>query len=241
MQIAICEDELFYRESLQEKIELWSSRANFHGLHVVPFASSEDFLYQWKTGIQFDLIFLDIQFHNEMNGMELAHHIRETDSNVSIVFISNSEAYLSEGYTVNAIRYLSKPIKYEDIARCLDIVSRQYDLSHDKYFVLLEPGGRLAIRYNDILYFEASSPYTYIYTYEKMIKVRFRFTDILAKLPAELFITCHRSYIVNLSHIRSVRKRELTLSNGTALPISKPYAAALGHAFDNYYLGGGSL
>ncbi|MEF9880370.1 MAG: LytTR family DNA-binding domain-containing protein [Clostridia bacterium] len=239
MQIAICEDELFYRNAIQEKIALWSQNADFHGIHVIPFESSEDFFYQWKTGMEIDLIFLDIQFHNEMDGMELAHRIRETDANVAIVFISNFEAYLSEGYTVNAMRYLSKPVKYEDIAICLEIVSRQYTLSHDKYFVHVESGGRLAVRYNDILYFEARSPYTYIYTYDKASKIRLRFADVLEKVPTELFITCHRSYIANLAHIRNVRKNELTLSNQATLPISKPYADALGRAFDHYYLGGG--
>ena len=139
--------------------------------------------------------------------------------------------------SVSALRYLSKPINYEDIAPCLDIAYKQYTLSHNEFFILSDAGKRIAIRHAEILYFEARSPYSLIYLRgeSQAIKLRYRFSDFLQKLPEELFIPCHRSYIVNLMHIRGFKRTELLLSNGERLPISRAYVASLSHAFDSYY------
>ena len=55
------------------------------------------------------------------------------------------------------------------------------------------------------------------------------------KLPQELFIPCHRSYIVNLMHVRCLKRTELFLSDGKRLPVSRPYGNTLNAAFDSYY------
>ena len=68
-----------------------------------------------------------------------------------------------------------------------------------------------------------------------------RFTDLRKKLPVELFILCHRSYIVNIMHVRSIRKNELSISTGQALPVSRSQADAVSEAFDSYYQRGGSF
>ena len=240
MQVIVCEDDKIYQKSIQEKIARWSKVNHHADVMVRIFSSSEDLLEQWSHGIKADMILLDIMFDNEINGMELAKHIRQTDVYVPIVFITNSEAYIRDGYMVCALRYLSKPVCYDDIAPCLDIAYKQYTLSHNEFFILTEGGNRYAIRHAEILYFEAHSPYLRIFRQdEQEMKFRYRFADILPKLPQELFIPCHRSYIVNLIHIRGLKRTELLLSNGKILPVSKPYVEILNRAFDAYYQEGG--
>ena len=130
MQIIICEDDTMFQMSILEKIEYWSEVSGHGEVKVSLFSSSEDLLEKWGHGINADVIFLDIQFDNELNGMELARLIRLTDAYVPIVFITNSEAYIREGYAIRALRYLGKPISYSDIAPCLDIAYKQHSLSH---------------------------------------------------------------------------------------------------------------
>lgn len=240
MQVIVCEDDLTYQKSIREKIAHWSEVNHHADIKVRLFSSSEDLLEHWSHGIEADIIFLDIMFENEINGMDLAKQIRQTDVYVPIVFITNSEAYIRDGYMVCALRYLSKPIRYDDIAPCLDIAYKQYTLSHNEFFILTEGGCRHAIRHAEILYFEAQSPYVSIFQQNgSEIKLRYRFADIIPKLPQELFIPCHRSYVVNLIHIRGLKRTELLLSNEKILPVSKPYVALLNRAFDAYYQEGG--
>lgn len=193
--------------------------------------------------MKIDILFLDILFENEMDGMEVARHIRETDEFIPIVFVTNSEAFVKEGYSVHAFRYLSKPICYDDVALCLDVAYKQYTLAHNEYLIIADSGRRLAIRHDEILYLEAQSPYTLIYmqNISKPHKIRYRFQDLLLKLPCELFSPCHRSYIVNMIHVRCIKRTELILSNGHVLPVSRPYAKALDAAFDSYYQEGGVI
>lgn len=237
MHIIVCEDDSLYLKSIPEKIMRWSEENGHADITIQTFASSEEFLQAWGEGINTDIIFLDIQFQNEMDGMEVARHIRSTDAHVPIVFITNSDAYIRDGYTVCALRYLGKPVQYEEIAPCLDIAYNQYTLSHNEFLILSSAGRRFAIRHAEILYFEAMSPYTCIFKQgdPSPIQLRYRFSDVLQKLPQELFVPCHRSYIVNLIHVRCVKRTELFLSNGQRLPVSKPYVRILNDAFDSYY------
>lgn len=242
MQIIICEDELLYQKSIDTKIEQWKQLYGYADVKKSFFASSEDFLEQWEKGLDADIIFLDILFHYEMDGMTVAKKIRETDPSILIVFITNSEAYLKEGYQVRAFRYLNKPVCYEDIAQCLDVAYQQHTVTHNEYLILTSTGQRLALRYADILYLEARSPYTVIHIQGKkeVTQVRCRFSELLPKLPEEQFVRCHRSYIVNILHVRRILRRELVLSSSENLPVSRPCTESINAVFDSYYQEGGA-
>lgn len=241
MQIVVCEDEILFQKSISEKIERWQQKKNYPNIQTRFFSSSEDFLERWQKGIQVDILFLDILFTAEMNGMALARQIREKDASMLIVFITNTEAYVKEGYSVRAFRYLNKPVHYGDIAQCLDVAYKQYTIAHNEYLIITASGQRIALRYEDIVCLEAQSPYTVIHLFEKAReeKIRIRFADLVPKLP-EQFIVCHRSYIANIMHIRKIKRKELTMSDGTQLPVSRQYADAINTAFDSYYQEGGS-
>ncbi len=241
MQIIVCEDNRLYQKSICEKIRQWKDETQHHGIKITCFLSSEDFLEQWQKGIKMDIAFLDILFDHELNGMEVAQSIRKRDQNVPIVFITNSNAYIRDGYVVQAFRYLNKPVYYEDIAQCLEVAYERYTLAHNKYFILTNAGNRLAIRYEDILYIETRSPYSIVYhsNSREAIRLRCGIATLLPKLPNELFVMCHRSYIVNIMHMRCIRHRELVLSNQQLLPVSRSYAKEVNEAFDHYYQEGG--
>lgn len=243
MQIIVCEDDSLYQKSLQEKINQWVRESQHDNISVLFLSSSEELLTKWERGLRADILFLDILFDNELDGMEVAKQIRFTDTCIPIVFVTNSEAFIKEGYAVRAFRYLSKPICYDDIAFCLEMAYKQYTLAHNEYFIIAEGAHRIAIRHEEILYLEASSPYTLIWVQsnKEPMKVRFRFLDLQQKLPNELFIPCHRSYIVNIMHVRRVKRHELLLSTGRILSISRSYISDVSAAFDSYYQEGGAF
>lgn len=237
MRIVVCEDEQQYQKSIGDKIYRWQQRSGYAGIKTLFFSSSEDFLEQWEKGLTADIIFLDILFTLEMDGMSVAKKIRAADQSITIVFITNSEAYVKDGYEVRAFRYLNKPVCYDDIAQCLDVAYKQYTLSHNEYLILSATGQRIALRYEDVLFLEAQSPYTLIYAYGKKeaIRIRNRFSELIPRLPEEQFVMCHRSYIVNVIHVRRIKRKELTLSNGTILPISRACMNTVNAVFDSYY------
>lgn len=102
LHIIVCEDEVIYQKTMREKIDHWVERNHHEGVKIVVYNSSEDFLEQWEKGLKADILFLDILFHNEITGMGVAKQIRLTDSMLPIVFVTNSEAFVKEGYAVRA-------------------------------------------------------------------------------------------------------------------------------------------
>lgn len=151
MQIIVCEDEPQFQKTIGVKINQWKQTHDYPSVQILFFKSSEDFLEEWQKGLPVDIIFLDIMFSNEMNGIDIARRIREKDTSMLIVFITNSEIYVKDGYAVRAFRYLNKPICYEDIAQCLDVAYKQYTIANNKYLILTATGQRLAIRYDDVV------------------------------------------------------------------------------------------
>ena len=243
MVIIVCEDERLYQQSIQEHIDRWAQASGHEGIQTRMFASGEDLLAQWDKGLNADILLMDIFFQDEMDGMAVAGQIRRRDEALPIVFVTNSEAYAKDGYALRAFRYLSKPVRYDDIALCLDVAWQQYSLGHKGYLSIQDAGARLLVSHEDILYIEAQRHYTYILKRgeDEPLKVRFRFTDLRKKLPVELFILCHRSYIVNIMHVRGIRKNELVLSAGQSLPVSRACVNQINEAFDSYYQKGGTF
>lgn len=239
MNVIICEDERLYRKSIADNVKQWMLLNKKEDVQILLFSSSEELAGKWEQ-LSADLLFLDIQFIDEMNGMELARLIREKDQHVPIVFVTSTDTYVYEGYNVSALRYLRKPIRYEEIAECMDIGYKQHSLSSNRFFPIVENGSRTLLPYDDILYFEARSPHTIVHMRDKPaeLRLKLRFSELSGKLLSDVFVRCHRSYFVNISHVRSFRRNELLMSNDDILPISRPYLAAISSVFECYYLEG---
>ena len=158
MQVWLCEDDPIFRTSIESKISNWSKANHNFDLSITTFRSSEDLLEHWQLGNHADIFFLDIQIPKELSGLELAKLIRQTDEDVPIVFVTNYAEYVYQGYTVNALRYLKKPVLESDIFPCLDIAYKHYTLCHQESSIISIPNEQIVLRYAEILYLEARSP-----------------------------------------------------------------------------------
>ena len=156
---------------------------------------------------------------------------------VPIVFVTNYAEYVYQGYTVNALRYLKKPVLESDISPCLDIAYKHYTLCHQESSIIAIPGEQIVLQYAEILYLEACSPNLIIKRIGSSsdISFRYRISKVYPLLPSELFAFCHRSYIVNLSKIRILKRTQLVLCSNEVLPISEKYVDELFHKFNAYH------
>ena len=240
MQIVICEDEALYQLALTKAITHWKAASGHYDVSITIFRSSEELLESFNRKLMIDLLFLDIHIPGEMNGLELASKIRESSADVNIVFCTNYCEYVYQGYSVNALRFLTKPIMEEDIFFCCSYTYNRLALHASTCIFLRSGGKRTALRYMEILYIEVRSHNLFITTtvFPKPLRIAARLSDIQSDLPAKLFGHCHRSFIVNVAHIRSLTRSNCLLSNGCLLPVSRTYCDALNRIFDRYHLGG---
>ena len=239
MRIAICDDEIIYRIAIFQAIERWQKVNSINGLLIKQYHSSEELLFDIENGQSYDVLFLDIQIPNEMGGIDLAKRIRELDECTQIVFFTNYSEYACEGYHVNALRYLHKPVHPEQVSECMNIAYRQWTSTQGKCFILENKSEKIVLRYKSVLYIESSGHSIIIHHIQKdnTINIRYKLSQILEKLPETIFVMCNRSYIVNIIYVRKIAYDKVIMSDGEEIAIGKRYRETLRVAFGKYFQG----
>ena len=169
------------------------------------------------------------------SGIELSNIIREKNNKVDIVFVTGFFKYALHGYRVGALQYLMKPINISDLYFCLDKTLERINNRDETSTLILETTKKtIKLDYNEIYYCIMFSPYIDIHTNSEKITLREKISEMENKLPKEYFIRCHRSYIVNVKHIKSIMKNYVLMENGEKIPISRGKYKEINDAFIDY-------
>lgn len=177
-----------------------------------------------------DIAFLDIQMP-EMTGLDIARRIPET---TRVVFTTAYRDYAVEGFRVNALDYLLKPVSY---AEFLEAVGRAKPTSHpaEEAFINVKSEYRLIrIKVSDIIYIEGLKDYIKIHTTtgEKPVLTLMSMKSIEAMLPENTFMRVHRSFIANLSLIKGFEHGRVVYPNAS-IPVSDSYRTFLMQRLQN--------
>ena len=174
-----------------------------------------------------DLVFLDIQMP-EMTGLDIAHRIPEA---TQVVFTTAYRDYAVEGFRVNALDYLLKPVSYDEF---LEAVSRATDRRPvaEQYISVKSEYRLIRIRVADILYIEGLKDYIKIYVSgnPRPILTLMSMKNIENMLPADTFMRVHRSYIANLSRAEALVKGNLVYG-AAIVPVSDSNRQTLSRRF----------
>lgn len=210
MRIAICDDD---EKDLMTLLDAVRDFDAILGAAVCAFSSAADLLSCQES---FDIVILDIEMPPP-NGYEAAKKLAETDPAPVILFLTNSMAYTIRGYGL-AFRYLTKPIDPVSFNHALSDAVREANANR---FVFCLDGACHVIPLDDIYYFEVFNHHTILHTMDKSYTFRATLKEITAQLPKIYFGTPHQSYIVNFRHIKTATARDIHLTNGAVIPISR--------------------
>ncbi len=227
MKIAIVENEWIYTQNLQSLLKQWSEEKQTT-LDVSCFENGASFLNATQKEF-FHLVFMDIQME-EMDGLTCAKKLREMGFNGSIVFLTAFSEYVFEGYHVQALNYLLKPVSYAKISACLNY---KYQELYDEHYIFRNGNDIIQIPYSKIICFSSANHYTEIITPDATYQQLEPIKGILSRLPAR-FHSCHRTAIINEEHVSMIRGHEVVLSNGMVIPISRTYLSTIRTMFLNY-------
>ena len=207
MKIAIVEDEAALANELKQQLQRLAE------YEIIQYESGEQFLFDCAFS-SFDLVFMDIQM-KQMNGLETAKALRQSDPHVAIVFLTNDPGFVFEGYEVDAIRYWLKPIDPRKLQQLLTT------LTIDQPYLLWNQNGELLKLYEaDIYYLESDGHYVLCHHKQGVYRRKSSFKEECERLSAA-FLFCHRSYFVNLDHLYALRKDGLELDTHILLPVSR--------------------
>ena len=227
IRTAICDDLQSDREIVCAYLERWAKERG-NSVTKSMFPSAESFLFQFDDNKAYDLLLLDIEM-KALSGVELARKIREVNREVQIVFISGYNDYISDGYDVEALNYILKPVDYEKFAAVLDKAADKIKKNERAIFFELNDGVVRVPMY-EIVYIEVRANYITVHTTKDELSVKTTLSKIEKELDSRFFRT-NRSYIVNLRYVRRTSKKDVTLLDGTIVPLSRGLYEPLNQAF----------
>ena len=230
IRIAICDDYdeqiLLIRRLLGE----WSADKPF-ALVIDEYVSAESFLFSYPDK-PCDLLLLDIEM-KKISGMELAKKLRAEGDMLPVIFITGYSDYISEGYEVEALHYLLKPVDKEKLFAVLDRYIRRHNSESD--IILKCEDKTLHISPEMIEYCEAVGKKTHVHLSDGSTLICETGIGSLKNILNGDFIFCHRSYIVNLRFVRSIGKTEVNLDSGGVIHLSRRLYKEVNDEFIKYY------
>jgi DNA-binding LytR/AlgR family response regulator len=187
-------------------------------------------VYNYLNKRNVDLIFLDIHMP-ELKGTDLLKGLQNPPK---VIFTTAYREYALEGFELNALDYLLKPISFERFMQAInkyfeqsngdqDVTFHKSKRTEDSFIYVREKNMVHKILTRDILYIESLSDYVIIYYYNKKITVRNTMTAIEEMLPQDDFVRIHRSYIVSIQHISKFTAHSISI-NEKELPIGPSYS-----------------
>jgi DNA-binding LytR/AlgR family response regulator len=213
LKCVVVDDEPMAREIIEAYIaktpnlELMASCKN--AAEAILFAQEDDV----------DLFFLDINMP-EISGLSLAKIIHKK---TQIIFTTAYREYAIDGFNLNVVDYLLKPIAFDRFLQAVQKVSLSEITATNNDFMFVRSDRKMVkIDFNSILYIESLSDYLKIFTTEKTIIIRETISSLEEKLPSKKFIRIHRSFIISLKNITSYTNEFIEI-NHKALPISRSY------------------
>lgn len=230
MKLVICDDnpaDIYYITGL---VGEWR-RQTGAGVEILSFPSAEALLFAWEENRDMDILLLDIEM-GEISGMKLARHLRRAGAAMQIVFITGYMDYIAEGYDVEALHYLLKPVTGERLGQVLDrALERIRTREHMLWLTLQDGVVRLSVY--EIRYLEVMRNYTTVHGAEDY-SVKRSLNDLERELDGG-FYRIHRSFIVNLRFVKRITRTEVILKDGTALPLSRKHYEGLNQALIAYF------
>ena len=139
MKILICDDDIYFAQCIYKFLQQIESEQNLL-LEIQSFNNTEALLDVVKTDSEIKLIFLDIIFTgSKVNGIKIAKEIEKINYKVKIVFITSYDSFAIQGYQMNTVGYLMKPIEYNVFKEKFKTYLAQLDYE-EKYFPIEKPG-----------------------------------------------------------------------------------------------------
>lgn len=223
MNLSLCDDNAAERGYIKSLVLDWALQSGAL-VNVYEYPSAEALLFSYPECPP-DILLLDIEMPG-MNGVELAKKLRAKNETAQIIFITGYPDFIAEGYEVEALHYLMKPVTREKLCEVLDRAVVKNAQSERRILVPFD-GGEVALPLREIRYIEAQRQYSLIRAALGDYRLKVPISELETRLD-EYFLRVQRSFIVNLREVLRINRTEVILKSGEAVPISRGMAGTVG-------------
>lgn len=229
--IAVCDDDAEQLEYIRRILAEWSKHQRMD-VKIESFSCAEQFLFAYPSH-PCDILLLDIEMRG-LSGMELAKKLRSQKDRLPIIFLTGFSEYISEGYDVEALHYLLKPIDGKKLCEVLD---RHISRGNGRAEAVL-------VRTKDAAMHISAEQIVYVEAFGRKSQIALSdgsYMDCGQKIghfeQLQGFLHCHRSYLVNLRHVKGITKATVILDTGREIPLSRRLYQQVNQTFIQYYKG----
>ena len=216
IHIAICDDEKYMSDHIKTMASGFFRKKN-RKIHIRTFASGEDLL---NYDGQIDILFLDIQM-KDMDGMETARRLRADKFRGFLVFITVLKEMVFQSFEVQAYDYLVKPVDNKQFEKTMErLYTSMCSASEDSLLVQRGYEGRI-IRKDQIVFCEIIDRKIYLNLVSGEVVDYYERIENLDTRLGDYFFRCHRSYLVNLKHLKGYKNGTAYMDNGKEVPVSR--------------------
>lgn len=218
MLLFICEDSQSDCMRLMHHLNTYA-KENCFTFTTRSFSSGEALLDALDTSPELPvLIFLDIYLENK-SGIEVARSIRERGIASQIIFTTSSSEYAMDSYEVEALYYLHKPYTHEDFLKAMNRCMHLFEADSLQYTIRIRSKS-ISIFHKDILYFETGKHSVIVHTTKENYSFVYTLSQVVQDLASmDYFVSCGRSYVINLNHVTGFKEHDLIMTDHTIIPI----------------------
>ncbi len=216
IRIAICDDEKHMSDHIRAMASDFFRKKN-REIQLRTFSSGEELL---SYDGQIDILFLDIQMKG-MDGIETARKLRDSKFRGFLIFITVLKEMVFQSFEVQAYDYLVKPVEEKQFEKTMErLYTSMQNASEDSLLVQKGYEGRI-IREEEIVFCEIIDRKIYLNLASgEVVDYYERIENLETKLGSHFF-RCHRSYLINLKHLKGYKNGTACMDNGKEVPVSR--------------------
>lgn len=229
IRIALVEDDRIYREELMGFLARYEQESG-EKFRITTFTDGDEIVDGYTC--DYDIILMDIVM-KYMNGMDAAERIREQDSEVVIIFITNTPQYAMKGYLVDALDYVLKPVTYFSFSQRIDRALARMKKRTKRFLSVACRGGIQKLDVSRITYVEVRDHDLIFHTAEQEYLSKGSLSDLEQTLEKDHFFRCNKCYLVNLEYVEGVQNNDILVA-GDLVQVSRARRKALLDALNDY-------
>ncbi len=197
VRFAVVEDDPAFRETLQSYLKQYAEETGMQ-YSVSVYADGAELVHAYKPA--FDILLMDIQMQ-DLDGMAAAKKVRRFDREVVIVFITNMSAFAIEGYSVDALDYLLKPLTYYAFSQCITRARERLKRREKRTLLIAHQRGAQRISTDELLFVEVHGHCLIYHTSSEDYSVAGTMKEVEEALSGLPFYRCNKCDLVNLAKV----------------------------------------
>lgn len=234
IRIAIVEDDKQVQAQLADYIRRYERQFG-RMFELSLFDDGDEIVSDYRA--VYDIILLDVQMRR-MDGMAAAERIRQMDKDVLLIFITNMAQFAIQGYAVDALDYVLKPVPYFAFSQQLQKAVSRLRARQKTFLTVPVEGGLRRVDVSTLYYLESEGHKVRLYAEDGDLTVSGTLKSFEEKLAGKPFARCNSGYLVNLAQVMGVQQNTVQVGP-YELQISRPKKKAFMEALTDYIGGGG--